>query len=109
MLKNVSSAPITMLWGGQATTLLPGQTCRYRDPKVELRMKAKHGAALQHTEEPKAKAEAEAQVTVDAPPATGGVPTRPGPDAPEPEPEGAPKGAAAPGPATKGGKGAKAG
>ena len=78
MLKNVSSAPVALRWGGKELLLLPGESCRYKDPRVELRQKAKHGAALEHTPEPPAPAADEATVVkMDAP-------------APAPEPESAP-------------------
>lgn len=65
MLKNASSAPVVMLWGGETVTLLPGQSCRYKDPRVELRQQAKHGAVLQHTPEPQSEHASKSQVVMD--------------------------------------------
>ena len=48
MLKNASNAPLELMWGGVRTLLQPGQSCRYINPAVELRMKSKYGSSLEH-------------------------------------------------------------
>ena len=62
MLKNVSSEPVVLRWGGETVTLGPGQVCRYKDDRVELRQKGKHGKALEHTPEPKSAAETKSHI-----------------------------------------------
>lgn len=75
MLTNVSQEPLTLLWNGAETVLRPGQTCRYLDPRVETRMKAKFGPALTHAPDAPKAANADATVTVG-----------PAPEAPTAEP-----------------------
>lgn len=65
MLKNVSSQPVELRWGGETVVLLPGQTCRYKDPRVELRQKAKHLKELEHAPEPKSAEENASHVVVE--------------------------------------------
>ena len=70
MLKNVSSEAVELRWGGETVTLLPGQVCRYKDDRVELRQKGKHGKALEHTPEPKSSDETKSHIQgaiIDAP------------------------------------------
>jgi hypothetical protein len=84
MLKNVSSDAVELRWGGEIITLLPGQTCRYKDAKVELRQKAKHIKELEHIPEPELAAESKSQVTVN--PLQGTPPINAPTDAPTVDP-----------------------
>lgn len=81
MLKNITSKPVDLRWDGHTITLAAGQTCKYLDPRVELRMKAKFTEQLELTPEPIIKKN-EMQVTL------GPVPVHPpdgaGPAAPPP-------------------------
>lgn len=65
MLKNISSEPIVMRWASKDIILLPGQKCRYQDPRVELRQRAKYGPGLEHTPDPAPQKKDEAVVVLD--------------------------------------------
>lgn len=67
MLKNITKKTIELKWDGHITSLLPGQTCKFLNPMVEIRMASKYNVnptapVLEH--KPEKVSAAASQVTV---------------------------------------------